>query len=481
MGKNFGGAVGMAFEGWPGPRLSAAAPSVPSAVPNDDFEMQLMALAAIERSGRWPEPEEMARIWQDHLGFAPDEYGVALRNLREGILPPASGATDNFFAHGMGAVIRSELWACLCPDDPEAAATLAANDAGIDHAGEGVLGAAFLAALQSAAFGGADLEQSIAAAASLLPMHSVLPDVVSVTGRLAMDNVSDEDAIRACHETFGSANFTDCIMNLAFILLALRRGSGDVMASLHFALRCGEDADCTCASVGATLGILHGPPACPAWEGSSERLAISPDFLALDPPRSLSELVDRVGRLRDRMRGQPVAAWPSCQPLKPYPHTWLVVAASDALDEPSAIQELVSKPDRLSSAIRSFNGYCGTLTGQSPVAWHLLSHITLSEDFDGWLLLVAEAGLTAWIDGRILLNCHNRKPIIPAFHRTEGGASVAIQLKAHHQYKLHIRLLHPQCSARFVVALADFKGHYVPNFRFRYVTNSAGNVASCGS
>ena len=43
----------------------------------------------------------------------------------------------------MGAAIRSEVWACLCPGDPALAVSLAREDACVDHVRDGVEASSF--------------------------------------------------------------------------------------------------------------------------------------------------------------------------------------------------------------------------------------------------------------------------------------------------------------------------------------------------
>ncbi len=62
-------------------------------------------------------PAHLADAWLEHIHLWPDEYGVACRNLAQGLYPPVSGGFDNGFTAGMGAAIRSEIWACLAPGD----------------------------------------------------------------------------------------------------------------------------------------------------------------------------------------------------------------------------------------------------------------------------------------------------------------------------------------------------------------------------
>ena len=151
QGKNIGGTLGAPFEGFPFVNHLTYYDPVPTgALPNDDLELQAMYVAALDRMDK-PEihREMLADIWLKHMNFHCDEYAVAMHNLAMGIRPPWSGAYNNYYTGGMGAAIRSELWACLAPGKPDLAVKFAREDACIDHAGCGIDAEVFCAALEA--------------------------------------------------------------------------------------------------------------------------------------------------------------------------------------------------------------------------------------------------------------------------------------------------------------------------------------------
>ena len=100
------------------------------------------------------------------------EYGTGKANLRAGLQPPLSGLIDNTYKDSCGCYIRSEIWACLAPGNPDLAARYAYEDAIVDHEGEGMYGEIFFAALQSAAFVESDKRTLIDIALSYIPEES---------------------------------------------------------------------------------------------------------------------------------------------------------------------------------------------------------------------------------------------------------------------------------------------------------------------
>ena len=173
-GKNIGGVLGAPFEGkrqvndisFYTQDLSMGPP------PNDDLDLQIIWLAAVERYGRNVNASILGEYWLSYCIPNWVEYGTGKANLRAGLQPPLSGLIDNTYKDSCGCYIRSEIWACLAPGNPELAARYAYEDAIVDHEGEGMYGEIFFAALQSAAFVESDKRKLIDIALSYIPEES---------------------------------------------------------------------------------------------------------------------------------------------------------------------------------------------------------------------------------------------------------------------------------------------------------------------
>ena len=112
IGKSIGGSLGMPYEGVAGPLDISLDRADLTPVPNDDLELQLLWLHALEKDGFADILGSLERAWLDHQKFYVDEYAVAAHNLRRGMSAPLCGFHGNWFGRGMGAAIRSEIWAC---------------------------------------------------------------------------------------------------------------------------------------------------------------------------------------------------------------------------------------------------------------------------------------------------------------------------------------------------------------------------------
>ena len=176
---------------------------------------------------------------------------------------------------------RSELWACLAPGHAEIATRYAFEDAIVDHANEGMYGEIFTAALQSAAFAESDREKLIDIGLSYIPEDCAVARAIRKTVECYHNGIDYLEARKICtilrREPLVSQEYKlseipkennegmeigepgfDAPENVAFVVLGLLYGEGDFGKSLIIANNCGEDTDCTCATLGALLGIIYG-------------------------------------------------------------------------------------------------------------------------------------------------------------------------------------------------------------------------------
>ena len=310
LGKAVGGTLGQPYEGKvqthdAGPLALSYYDPVPKEMePNDDLDLQVVhAVKLREQADRGElriDCRDMAGIW-DHIGMSPGEYGICKRNLALGLRPPATGRYDNPMRIGMGAAIRSELWACLAWGDPDRAVRMAEHDACMDHHGPGLDAARVLAAMQAMAFVEHDLHALLDRSLGYLDQDSEL--------RQAMQHVRDWfaegrewQAIRTLifeYHTTGKDDFTDVRINLPFIVLGLlegwRDGRIDFGRAICTAVNCGLDTDCTGATVGATLGIVDPDCIGERWlEPIGRRLVLMDAIIDVDPPETIDAFTDLI-------------------------------------------------------------------------------------------------------------------------------------------------------------------------------------------
>ncbi len=289
LGKNIGGTLGEPFE-WRRQVNDVSFYTVDlggEPLPNDDLDIQLLWLIALEEQGLDVDARTLGEYWTLFVTPHWSEYGIAKANLRAGLQPPLSGSFSNDYKDSCGSFIRSEIWACLAPGCPQIAARYAYEDAIIDHGnGEGTYGEVFCAALESAAFVVGDVGRLIDIALSYIPEDCGVAGAVRqviASHRAGRTWLEARDALLADYRGgafFGRASavspadhekgfFTgqrgwDAPSNIGIVVLALLYGAGDFGQTVCTAVNCGEDTDCTAATVGALYGILHGAQTIPS-------------------------------------------------------------------------------------------------------------------------------------------------------------------------------------------------------------------------
>ena len=172
MGKNIGGTLGAPFE-WVRQVNDVkfyAQDLKGEPLPNDDLDIQLLWVIALEETGVDVDAKRLAEYWSVYITPHWAEYGNAKANMRVGLVPPLSGSLNNPYKDSCGSFIRSEIWACIAPGNPRLAARFALEDAMIDHGdGEGAYAEVFCAALESAAFVVKDIRRLIDIGLSYIP------------------------------------------------------------------------------------------------------------------------------------------------------------------------------------------------------------------------------------------------------------------------------------------------------------------------
>ena len=255
-------------------------------MPNDDLDIQLLWLIAIEERGIDIDAQTLGEYWVNYVTPHWAEYGTAKINMRSGLQPPVSGSFNNTYKDSCGSFIRSEIWACIAPGCPQIAAQYAYEDAIIDHGGgEGVYAEVFCAALESAAFIISDIRKLIEIGLSYIPETCATAQAVKTaieyynskkTWREARDIILEKyrGRVPPCNEHLMSKEdvdkgFVDGILgfdvpsNIGILVIGLLYGEGDFGKTLCTAVNCGEDTDCTAATAGSIFGIMHGFDAIP--------------------------------------------------------------------------------------------------------------------------------------------------------------------------------------------------------------------------
>ena len=307
LGKNIGGTMGTPYEGTKEYLdIQGFVTKKGEVLPNDDLDLQLIWLLALERDGASNITSALlGEYWLSFIVPYWNEYGIGKANMKRGLTPPLAGDFENSWRDSNGAWIRTEIWACATPGNAGAAAKYAIEDAKVDHGvGEGTYAAAFVAAMQSAAFVISDIRKCINLGLAAIPEESRVAKsvrfVIDAYGK-GMSARDTRNAVQQMNADIGDGWF-EAPSNVAYTVLGLLYGEGDFKKSMIAAINCGDDTDCTGATVGATLGILNGMVGIPDdWRehlgDDIVTLSLNRASSARDLPTTCSALTERVVRV----------------------------------------------------------------------------------------------------------------------------------------------------------------------------------------
>ncbi len=267
LGKNIGGTLGMPFEGKTNLNNISFYTKIKEGEPaaNDDLDLQLLWLKAMEENNYKVDAYTLGEYWLKYVPVNWNEYGVGKTNMQSGIMPPLSGEYNNAkWKTSNGAWIRSEIWACLAPGDPMLAAQFAWNDACVDHGcTEGTFAEIFTASLESAAFVEKDMKKLIQFALTMIPDTCKVATAVKTALQARESGKTWEQAREDVIGATVDLGWFQAPRNVAFTMIGWLYGDGDFGKSISTAVNCGDDTDCTGATLGSIFGIIHGTSGIP--------------------------------------------------------------------------------------------------------------------------------------------------------------------------------------------------------------------------
>ena len=303
IGKNIGGTMGTPYEGQKEINdIQGFVTKENEVLPNDDLDLQLVWLHAVEELGAQNvTPQTLGEMWVSFIGPHWNEYGLGKNNLKHGMIPPLSGDYRNNWRDSNGAWIRTEIWASLAPASPDTALKYAFADASVDHGvGEGTVAAVFVAAIESAAYVIKDIRKLIDIGLSKIPAESRVARSV----RLLLQCYEQGDDWKTARNKIQKENadigdgWFEAPSNVAYAILGILYGGCDFKKSMIIAIDCGDDTDCTGATVGSILGIMGGMAAIPEdWRKhlGDDIVTVSVNKGCLyDVPKTCTELTNHV-------------------------------------------------------------------------------------------------------------------------------------------------------------------------------------------
>ena len=267
LGKNIGGTLGMPFEGDTNihdinfyTKLNEGEPAA-----NDDLDLQILWLKAMQENDAHVDAYTLGEYWLKYVPVNWNEYGIGKANMQSGLMPPVSGEFNNArWKTSNGAWIRSEIWACLYPGNPMMAAKMAREDACVDHGmAEGTYAEIFTASIESAAFFKSDRDSLISFGLSMIPPDCRVAKAVRTAIQAKKEGKDWKEARMAVISDTEDMGWFQAPRNVAFTMIGWLFGDNDFGKSICIAVNCGDDTDCTGATLGSIFGIIGGTKAIP--------------------------------------------------------------------------------------------------------------------------------------------------------------------------------------------------------------------------
>ena len=291
---------------------------------DDDANGPVFFLRALDDHAGEPTAQAVAEAWLNYAregvglywwgGYGISTEHTAYLNLKNGVPAPQSGSirqNGKTLAEQIGGQIFIDTWGLVAPADPARAARYARAAASVSHDGEGLNGAAFIAACISKAFETADIDAIMDAGLAQIPRESVYAAVVEAVRAFHRANPDDWRACRAMleaewgYDRYGGV--CHIIPNAGVCALAMCYGAGDFARTVEIATMCSWDTDCNAGNVGTILGVACGLEGLPAHyrDPINDEIVLSgiSGYLnILDIPSYAWELA----RWGYRLRGEPV-------------------------------------------------------------------------------------------------------------------------------------------------------------------------------
>ncbi len=238
---------------------------------SDDTEYALFSARLLLLHGRELNSMHVANAWRSDIIKASNTYKgagfsemMAIKNLREGIQPPASGQHLHSWSDGLA--MRVAPFGIAAVGDPQLAAHLAVEDGAVSHAGEGIFSGQAVAAAVAVAMTGAPLEKIFQAAIEVVPRDSWTANAIAEGVKIGESSrdvwraLEPLHAALACSYYFWSDIAPEAV-GLAFGIVAAARGRFE--DAVLGAVNVGRDTDTIAAIAGAICGASQGVPAIP--------------------------------------------------------------------------------------------------------------------------------------------------------------------------------------------------------------------------
>ncbi|MFD1252460.1 ADP-ribosylglycohydrolase [Devosia equisanguinis] len=260
LGQLVGAAAGTALEGYTAENIADVFGPIRDYVRepntyNDDITFELAFLEAYREKGAAITGADIAARWTGMIPMGWSAEGIALNNIRRGIMPPVSGWLENPFDEWIGGQMRGTICGMVAPGRAREAARLAYIDAEVSAAGNGILGEVFNAVLAARAYTLSDTQDLLVSTCALFSTATEYGAVLAFALDACRNSPDWQTAWAKCDAEYIEYNWIHVYPNAAAQVVALWFGEGDFDRTLEIICGIGHDVDCNAAQMLCVLGI----------------------------------------------------------------------------------------------------------------------------------------------------------------------------------------------------------------------------------
>jgi hypothetical protein len=280
----------------------------------DDSEIELVSLHAVEKNGLDITNREIAEAWKTHINrFIWGSNRQTRMLMDQGLIPPETGKEGNnpYWWH-IDPQLVNEIWSVFYPGMVDKAVQMADMGAHVMNDKWGTHPTLFYAALYSGAFIESDIQKLYQMGMDVLPEESpMLPALINLR-KWHQQHPDWRDTHKLLYENYYAYpvdtdvhNNVNAIINGLYGAMAILYGEGDFLKTVGIAVSAGLDCDNQAATCGGFIGVLKGFEAIPGklttdlgggeiWDEpfNDQYINYSRDELPNMTP--ISEIIDRI-------------------------------------------------------------------------------------------------------------------------------------------------------------------------------------------
>jgi hypothetical protein len=183
------------------------------------------------------------------------------------------------------------------------AAKMAREDACVDHGmAEGTYAEIFTASIESAAFLESDRDSLISFGLAMIPPECRVARAVRTAVQAKKEGMDWKEARQAVIKDTEDMGWFQAPRNVSFTIIGWLYGENDFGKSICIAINCGDDTDCTGATLASIFGIIGGTKAIPEiWRKPIGNKIATVAIAGFEAPATLDVLTDSTVKMTKKV------------------------------------------------------------------------------------------------------------------------------------------------------------------------------------